>query len=132
MSRILLIDDDQTLRRAMRIALEKSGCEVLEAGDGHAGIAAFKAQSVDLVVTDLIMPDMEGIETIQTLRKLSPHLPIIAISGGGRGTPDNYLHFASKFGAALAFAKPFELNALCTAVASLLRKNSVPPPVPSD
>ena len=123
MHRILLIEDDQMLRRALRIALVKSGYEVVEAGNGHEGLMAFKAKPVDLVVTDLIMPEMEGVETIQVLRKLSPYLPIIAISGGGRGSPADYLHFAQKLGAARAFAKPFEPGELCAAVGSLLGEN---------
>ena len=123
MARLLLIEDDQTLRRALRIALVKSGYEVVEAGDGHEGLLAFKAQPVDLVITDLIMPEMEGVETIHALRQLSPFLPIIAISGGGRGSPENYLHIAQKLGAAKAFAKPLEPSELCAAVASLLGEN---------
>ena len=131
MSRILLIDDDPTLRRALRISLEKSGYEVLEAGEGYAGIAMFKARPADLVITDLIMPDMEGVETIQLLKKLNPHLPIIAISGGGRGMPDDYLRFAHTFGAARSFIKPFEFSVLGEAIAALLNEKSPSPPPPT-
>jgi len=120
MPRILLIEDDQTLRRALRIALERTGLAIAEAGDGREGLSLFRKQNFDLVITDLIMPEMEGMETIRALRTLSPQLLIIAISGGGKGSAENYLNLAQHFGANLAFAKPFELDALCGAVAQLL------------
>ena len=120
MANILLIDDDQTLRRALRLSLEKLGHAVVEAREGQAGLAAFKSQPIDLVITDLIMPEMEGVETIRALKKLSPGVPIIAITGGGRGSPENYLSIAQQFGAAKVFAKPFEFAALCSAVTMLL------------
>ncbi len=125
MPRILLIEDDQPLRRALRISLEKMGHEVGEADDGREGLALFKVHAFALVVTDIIMPGMEGMETIRALRLLRPHLHIIAISGGGRGSPDNYLHLARHLGAALVFEKPFEFTALCAAVATLLGENGV-------
>jgi DNA-binding response OmpR family regulator len=120
MPRILLIDDDQTMRRALRIALEKSGHEVAEAGNGCEALVAYRLRPADLVIADLIMPEMEGVETIRALRKLRPELPIIAISGGGRGSPENYLHLAQQFGAAKTFAKPFDFGILDAAVTSLL------------
>lgn len=120
MAHILLIDDDQSLTRALRLSLEKLGHAVVEAVDGNQGLAAFKAQPVDLVITDLIMPEKEGVETIRALRKLRPNLPIIAITGGGRGGPENYLSLARRFGATQVFAKPFEFSALGEAVTRLL------------
>ena len=120
MFRILLVEDDHPLRRALRISLEKSGYEVVEASGGREALAAFKRQPVDLVITDIIMPEMEGLETIHALRKLSPYLLIVAMSGGGRSTPEEYLRLAQQFGAVKVFAKPFEPGALCAAVASLL------------
>lgn len=120
MPRILLIDDDTTLRRALRIALEKSGHEVTEAADGREGLAAFALQRADLVVTDIIMPEMEGVETIRGLRKASLGVPIIAISGGGRGSAEDYLYYAKIFGANKVFEKPFDIDTLRAAVATLL------------
>ena len=108
------------MRRALRIALERTGLAIAEAGDGREGLSLFRKQNFDLVITDLIMPEMEGMETIRALRTLSPHLPIVAISGGGRGSSENYLHLAQHFGANLIFAKPFELDVLCAAVAQLI------------
>ena len=120
MSRILLIDDDESLHRALRLALEKFGYEVVSAGDGGAGIIAFQTQAIDLVITDMVMAGLEGVETIRTLRKLAPRTPIIAISGGGRGTAYGYLDIAKKFGAALTMEKPLEPDDLCAAIAKLL------------
>lgn len=128
MSRILLIDDDDSLRRALRLALEKSGFAVTAVGDGRAGLAAFEIQPVDLVITDLVMPNMEGVETIRALRKLAPHVPIIAISGGGRGSADGYLNIAKILGAALTLEKPLEPADLCAAVTRLLEQKSAHPP----
>lgn len=124
MPRLLLIEDDLSLRRALRLALEKSGHEVVEANDGRAGLEAFKAQTIDLVITDLIMPEVEGVETIRTLRKLSKTVPIIAITGGGRGTSLEYLGMARTFGANEVMAKPFEFEALSAAVGRLTGKGS--------
>lgn len=120
MPRILVIEDDAQLRQMLAIALGKAGHEVVECADGRKGIAAHEKQAVDLVVTDLIMAEMEGIETIRRLRQLSPAIPIIAISGGSRVTPDSYLSIARRMGATKALSKPFELSLLCAMVAELL------------
>jgi DNA-binding response OmpR family regulator len=120
MSTILVIEDDRQFCRALRLALEEDGHTVTEAGDGREGLKSFEAHPADLVVTDLIMPEMEGVETIRALRKINPTLKIIAITGGGRGAPDNYLAIAKKFGAAQVFAKPFEIRTLCAAVKAML------------
>lgn len=122
MANILLIDDDPSFLRALRTSLEKLGHTVTEAPDGHRGVVAFKMKPADLVVTDLIMPEMEGVETIRILRKLSPQLLIFAITGGGRGTPENYLSIARQFGASQVFAKPFEFDVFCAAVTAALGK----------
>ncbi len=119
-ARILLIDDDQTLRRALRLSLEQSGYTVTDAEDGGQGLRAFAAQPAELVITDIIMPDVEGMETIRELRKLSPAVPVIAISGGGRITSDDYLHMAKLLGASAILAKPFDIEVLRGAVARLL------------
>jgi len=120
MPRILLIDDDAALRRALRIALTKSGHEVAEAADGREGVAAFTRRTADLVVTDLIMPEFEGVETIRSLRRLDAGVPIIAISGGGRGSPEGYLRVAAHLGANRVIEKPFEIDTLRDAIADLL------------
>ncbi len=127
MALILLIEDDPTLRRALCMSFEKLGHTVSETGDGHAGLAVFKTHAFDLVVTDLIMPVMEGVETIRELRKIKPHIRIIAMSGGGRASPESYLQIAQTFGAAKVFTKPFEIGALCQAVEELLGQKQSPP-----
>ena len=120
MTRILLVEDDQTFRRALHLSLEQSGHEVTDAEDGGQGLRAFTEQPTDLVIIDLIMPNVEGIETIRKIRKLSPKVPIIAISGGGRNAPGDYLRAARTLGASEILAKPFNLGVMQDAVARLL------------
>jgi DNA-binding response OmpR family regulator len=127
MPRILLIDDDPALRHALCLALEKSGYAVAEYGDGRQALAAFMAQPADLVVTDIVMPEADGIETIRAFRKLNPVLPIIAMSGSGRiGSPSDYLKMARMIGASWLMAKPLEIDALRATVAQLLRSHETP------
>jgi len=127
MFRILLIEDDRTLRRALALTLSKKGYDVTEAENGDEGLRAAREQRVDLVITDLIMPGKEGLETIRELRRHSPLVPIIAITGGGRGAATNYLQMAAQFGAAKVFEKPFDFSALCEAVGTLLETASETP-----
>ena len=84
MQRILVIDDDPLVRRTMERLLQKSGYEVRLAVDGIEGLRAFRTQRPDLVITDIIMPQKEGLDTIRLLRTWSPDVKIIAISGGSR------------------------------------------------
>ncbi len=126
MSRILVIEDDPAQRRALHIALEKSGHVVVEAMDGRAGLAAFAANPADLVITDLIMPDVEGIETIREIRKQNPKVPIIAMSRGGCSSPEGYLRMAKIFGASEIMMKPIEISLLRAAVARLLGSGAPP------
>ena len=81
-----------------------------------------KKQPADLVITDLIMPGMEGVETIRELKKIKPQVPIIAISGGGRGSPESFLQIAQTFGVEKIYAQPVDFGVLCAVVAELLRK----------
>ena len=122
MARILVIDDDAMLRELLQTALGKAGYQVEVAAEGNAGLAAQKSNAFDLVITDLIMPGMEGIETIIELRHLDPHVKIIAISGGGQGKPDNYLSMAGKLGARRTLARPFSLQQLTTMVDEVLQE----------
>ena len=122
MSRILVIDDNEALRQLVRNMLELARYEVLEAGDGGAGLDLFRSEAPDLVITDMIMPNQEGIETIRYLRQLSPDVPIIAISGGGHMEADNVLDLARKFGARRVLCKPFRRKELLAAVAECLNE----------
>ena len=117
MAKILILEDDRSLRTAFRGMLESAGHEVLEADDGEAGLRIFQASPADLVITDLIMPRKEGIETILELRdKYSDSLKIIAVSGGGLGDPEKYLRTAKTLGADFALVKPVSRRVLLGAV----------------
>ncbi len=120
MARILLIEDDNRLRVAIKDILTALGHDVEEAANGKAGLFLFKQNPPDLVVTDLVMPEMEGIETIQALRRLDPGVKIVAMSGGGINSPGSYLHLAKKLGAAAVISKPFSRKSLEAALKEAL------------
>ena len=90
MALILIIDDDDQIRRVLRKTLERDGYDVADAPNGKEGIRLYRENPADLVITDIIMPEKEGIETIRELRRDFPEVKIIAISGGGRIGPDSY------------------------------------------
>jgi DNA-binding NtrC family response regulator len=121
-SRILLVDDDDGLRTALRRALEREGHEVVEASNGRHALDRLKETTVNLVITDIIMPESEGIELALILHKTQPELPVIAISGGGNWTAEFHLSIAKKAGALHAFEKPFAVEALLKRVDELLQK----------
>lgn len=121
MPKILVIDDDRMVRETLRLILEPAGYQLLFATDGRQGTSAFAEHRPDLVITDILMPEKEGVETIGDLRRASPTLPIIAISGGGRMGGISFLSVAERFGADKVFAKPFEPEDIVAAVATLLR-----------
>ena len=118
--RILIIDDDDQIRILLRQVMEWAGHEVIEAADGREGMIQQRKQQADLVITDLIMPEQEGLETITLLKKEYPLVKIIAISGGGRIGPDAYLPAAQELGADRVFSKPFDVRELATTVRELL------------
>lgn len=90
--------------------LIKAGYAVLEAENGYKGLEVYRKEPVGVVVTDIIMPEKEGMETILELKRLNPRVRIVAISGGGRSTPEDYLNIAEYFGAVKSFMKPFDMN----------------------
>ena len=120
MRNILIIDDDEQMRNLLCRAMEYAGFKVEAAADGRKGLRLFEENSYDLVITDLIMPEQEGMETITFLRRNYPDIKIIAISGGGRIGPETYLPAAKELGADEAFAKPFPIDDLINAVKRLL------------
>ena len=124
MARILVVDDELQMRQMLRQALECRGHTIDEAADGREALRHFDRQRPDLVITDLVMPEKEGIETIQALRRKCPEIPIIAISGGGRVGPENYLAMAGQMGANRTFAKPFHVDEILTAVRDLTTKST--------
>lgn len=122
---ILLIDDDAALRSILRRSLERAGYEVREAGEGGAALKLLASAPADLIITDLVMPEMEGIAFILAMRKVNPRLPVIAMSGGGRVGLNGYLEIAQACGAARILAKPFDIEQLFALVQDLIG----PPPV---
>ena len=132
MSRILIIDDEPSVRRALRRILEKAGHEIEEAADGVAGVAACAASQPDLVITDVIMPKMNGIDTTVAIREANPKVRILAISGGGNFEPQAYkpeaittsayLAAAEKAGADGVMTKPFDRSQLLEQVDTLLAR----------
>ncbi len=121
MARILLIDDDDQFRMLLRKMLEKAGYnDIEEANDGSIGVKLFRQHPFDLVITDIIMPDKEGIETIIELTGDYPQIKIIAMSGGGRVCPQDYLETAKRLGASRTLAKPFNYSELVDTVHELL------------
>jgi DNA-binding response OmpR family regulator len=114
--RILVVDDDPSIRETLRIALSKAGYEVLQARDGEEATRLWRDQGADLIITDLHMPDKNGLEVIMELRAHSPSTPIIAMSDGGRTTQIGLLGDAKLLGAVRTVAKPFSLDEMLTAV----------------
>jgi len=119
MNRILVIEDDFQLRKLVSIVLEKEGYEVVSAANGKVGLKLSMEEPFDLIITDLVMPDKEGLETIMEIRKKSV-VKIIAMSGGGSFEPEVYLAMAKKLGANKTIEKPFDLNYLVASVKELL------------
>lgn len=120
MPRILVIDDDDLIRVMLSQMLEDAGHQVAVAANGDEGIKLFRANPADLIITDIIMPEKEGWETIVEIRRDFPRVKIIAISGGGRIGPYSYLMVAKRFGAERVFTKPLKKEELLKAVGELL------------
>ena len=120
MALILIIDDDDQIRRMLRKTLERDGYDVADAPNGKEGIRICRENPAALVITDLIMPEKDGIETIIELRKGFPEVKIIAMSGGGNIAAEDYLMMAKGLGAMRIFSKPIELEELLKAVRELL------------
>jgi len=107
MPKILIIDDEEGLRRMLVQMLERCGYEVVEAGNGRDGLERLRGGRFDLVVTDLIMPEQEGLETIMSIRQEFPGMKIVAMSGGARMSGFDFLPAARGLGAVAALKKPF-------------------------
>jgi len=120
MRRILVVDDDTQIRHMLREILEREGYEVAVAENGREALALFDRHPTDLIITDLIMPEQDGVETIMEFTQKYPAVKIIAISGGGRIGPRDYLEMATALGARRTFYKPFKRQDILTAVQELL------------
>jgi DNA-binding response OmpR family regulator len=116
MAKILLIEDEMLVSSTLEIVLRKAGHTVVVAADGQIGLNKFAAERPDLVLTDIIMPEKEGIETIQEIRAIDPKVPILAYSGGGRTKNYDFLRMAHKLGANEVLRKPFANEDLLAAV----------------
>ena len=119
-ARILVVDDDEQVRTLLKAILEREGYAVDAAGDGCQAVTVFDPGVHALVITDIVMPEKEGIEMIMELRQLVPGLPVIAISGGGRLGPDDYLAWARRCGVRHTFTKPVPRRELLAAVTELV------------
>ncbi len=120
MAKILVIEDDSSFRNVLVQMLAKAGYEVRQAGDGNQAVEVCTDFNPDLVLTDIIMPDKEGLETIQDLLAINPNLKIIAMSGGGKFGPDSYLPLAQKLGAKASLQKPFMREELISTIEEVL------------
>jgi len=116
MATILLIEDDRDFLYVLSVIVERLGHKVVKAVNGKEASRVFEKTPCDLVITDLLMPEHDGFETIREFRKRWPAVKIIAISGGGNIRPDFYLEMAAQMGASDTLAKPFSREDLASVV----------------
>lgn len=120
MPHILIIDDEPPVRAFIRQTLEEEGHQISEAADGEEGVKVLRTFPADVVITDIFMPNKDGIETIRELRRVFPQVKLLAISGGGMRRMTGTLPAAQQFGAHHTLAKPFTPEELLTAVNTTL------------
>jgi DNA-binding response OmpR family regulator len=119
--RLLVIDDDNLVRAALTDMLQTAGFEVVTASNGRLGLELLNTTPVDAIITDILMPEQEGLETIREARQRFPDIRILAISGGGAGGGETQLlRFAESFGADQTLPKPFTGSQLVAALRALL------------
>ncbi len=121
MAKILIIDDDPLVRNTLKAVLAAAGHQIVVAHDGQMGIDMLAEAAPDLVITDILMPNKDGIATITELHQRRPGVPIVAISGGGRVGNMSYLKIAESLGVSRTFDKPFDPEELIDAIAGLLQ-----------
>jgi len=121
MARILVIDDEEPIRYLLRVALENNGHEVIEAAGGQDALKLQAASPAELVITDINMPDKDGLEVMLALRRETPRPRMIVMTGGGGALSDRSLHMARLMGACALLQKPFSLGDMVAAVESALR-----------
>ena len=117
MSTVLVIDDDPGMRDMIRNMLESAKYQVIVAASGVSALPLFREHRPQLVITDILMPDKDGIETVREIRKIDPEAKIIAVSGGGRAKYTNFLQIAQAFGASEVLEKPFRREELLAVAA---------------
>ncbi len=123
MSTIVVIDDEVHIRSSLQEWLGMDGYQVWVAPDGRKGMQLYHDHQVDLVITDVLMPEMDGLEVVRTLRRLNSTIPIIVMSGGG-GRDLDFLIEAEEFGATRTLSKPFRLEDIVPLVHELLDSHS--------
>ncbi len=121
MALVLLVEDDTLLRESLRIALQEAGHAVLPAANGAAALSMLDNSVPDIVISDILMPETDGLELIMRVRKARPDVKIIAISGGGRTRNMDMLSYAREFGAHATLAKPFLPRQLLSAIEDVMR-----------
>jgi DNA-binding response OmpR family regulator len=117
---ILIVEDDHELREMLKLSLSRKKFTIQEAENGKDAIIHFKPLVTDLVITDLIMPEEDGLKVIMQLKEIKPSLKIIAISGGGKAGPASYLSLAKALGADVIYSKPFSVNEMIIKIEELL------------
>ena len=120
MKKILLVDDEAAIRAMVRAVLDKEERSFVEAANGKEAQDLLDSAEFDLVISDVIMPDCDGIELVMAIRRKLPDIPVVVMSGGGRVNAGHYLDLAKKLGAMSVFEKPFNTNELRNAVADIL------------
>ena len=118
--KILLVDDEESIRTMVRMVLGEENYSFDEASNGSEALSIMEEKPFDLIITDVIMPDCDGIELVTTVRKKLPDIKVIVMSGGGRVRADHYLDLAEKLGASRVFEKPFNTAELRETVSELL------------
>ena len=111
-TKVLVVDDNPSLLEMLNEALVEHGYDVIYTNDGNKATELFSEFKPDIVLTDIVMPGVDGIEVLLNLRKLSSDIKIMAMSGGNRGHAETYLHMAEKLGANKIISKPFEISEL--------------------
>ncbi len=117
--RILVVDDNDQMRELLRLILESAGHETMEAANGKIALELLGTRPADLVITDIVMPEMEGTDLIMTIGTRYPDVRIVAISGGGKSDPNAYLKTAGKRGADRILHKPFGKSAILSIIGEL-------------
>jgi len=128
MAHILIIDDEESIRDLLQLFLNSKGFSTAVAANGRIGLQRFDEKPPDLLITDLLMPDMDGMEVLIQMRKRCQKLPIIAMSGGMSNSEINLLPMAARLGACRTLEKPIDLNELLQIIETLLQSASAEKP----